>query len=96
MADLNNTEQLDKTEDIQTPALTDEVSVESTSKKKKNPYFKYILSIGFMVALIVVTAIILFSKYSFSDLMSVIGEVNPWWIVLGVARTFSVNWPPSS
>ncbi len=88
MADLNNTEQLDKTEDIQTPALTDEVSVESTTKKKKNPYLKYILSIGFMVALIVVTAIILFSKYSFSDLMSVIGEVNPWWIVLGVAMIF--------
>ena len=86
MADLNNNaDELVKTEDIQTPVSNDN---DSNKKKKKSPYFKYFLSIGFMVALIVVTAIILFSKYKFSQIMAVIGEVNPWWIVLGILMIF--------
>ncbi len=86
MADLNNNaDELVKTEDIQAPVSNDN---DSNKKKKKNPYFKYFLSIGFMIALIVVTAIILFSKYNFSQIMAVIGEVNPWWIVLGILMIF--------
>lgn len=57
-------------------------------KKKKNPYFKYVLSIGFMIALIVVTCIILFSKYNFTDLMNIIGQVNIWFIIIGVLMIF--------
>ncbi len=88
MSELNNnTEELVETEDVQT--LTSEVeSPLDETKKKKKPYFKYILSIGFMVILIAVTAIILFNKYSFSDLMDLIGQVNYWWIVLGILMIF--------
>ncbi len=85
MADLNKNNE-DLAEEVQAPVESNEIEV--TPKKKKSPYLKYILSIGFMVALIAVTAIILFNKYSFSDLMSLIGEVDPWWIVLGVFMIF--------
>lgn len=84
MADLNNNTEEFKAEEVQTPAN----SLEESTKKKKNPYLKYALSIGFMVALVVVTCIVLFNKYSFSDLMQKISEVNIWWIILGIAMIF--------
>ena len=77
MADLDN--------EIVEKALEKEVE---QPKKKKSPYLKYVLSIGFMIALLTITCIVLFNKYSFTDLMNVIGQVNVWFIVLGVAMIF--------
>ncbi len=61
--------------------------MENTEVKKPKKT-KYILSILFMLILIVVTIIYLVNQYNFNDVMSALGEVNIFWILLAIPLVF--------
>ena len=56
--------------------------------KKKKSKIKYLLSILFLILLIVVTFVVLFTKYSFSDLMDVIRVVDYRFVLIGILMIF--------
>lgn len=59
------------------------VNQDKTIKNKK-----YILSIIFLLLLIVVTFVIIFSKYNFLDVLNIITKVDYKWILLGISMIF--------
>ena len=56
--------------------------------EKKKVKIKYILSILFLILLIVVTFVVLFTKYSFNELMMVIRVVDFKYVFIGVLMIF--------
>lgn len=61
--------------------------MQENQNKKPNPW-KYILSILFLLALMIITIIVLLNKYSINDIMDIISKVNIWFLVGGIALIF--------
>lgn len=57
-------------------------------KKKKKTPIKYILSILFLIIMVVVTAIVLFSKYDFKEMLSTIKTLDFKYIFIGILMIF--------
>mgnify|MGYP002623717543 CR=1 FL=1 len=65
-----------------------EEKVENKKPKLKRKNLKYVLSILFLIALVVTTIILLATRYNFGEMMEIVGSLNYWFLILGVAMIF--------
>ena len=86
----NPIEENTNNENVEVVAGTDtEVETSNEAQEEKKPKrLKYILSILFLVALIVATIIILFTKYDIRDIFKTLEQLDIKYIIIGILLMF--------
>lgn len=79
-----NEEEVNNSESIE---IVDDSSIQKVEEKKPKR-LKYILSILFLVALIVATIIILFTKYDIRDIFKTLADLDIKYIIIGILLMF--------
>lgn len=88
MQDEKNENNLVDVEKAESIVNVDEVMAEAPEEEKKPKRLKYILSILFLVALIVTTIIILFTKYDIKEIFKTLEGLDIKYIIIGILLMF--------
>ena len=80
-----NEEEVNNSESVE--IVEDNSSIQKEEEKKPKR-LKYILSILFLVALIVATIIILFTKYDIRDIFKTLADLDIKYIIIGILLMF--------